>query len=220
MSNTLEPIIQQIKNLSLEQRQALNSHIEGIKTGDENDLSSIINICKSGSSHQSCPMCQSSKFKKHGLYKDWQRYKCKTCDRTFNELTGTVWHYIHDKNKFRQYFQCLAEQKTLKQCTLDLGICMQTAFYWRHKILIAFETVDLKPLKKQIQADEAFILESCKGNPLQVAKNQRSSRKRGGKAKSSGITDEHLCIFAACDSDNNTVLRHVGNGRLATRLVL
>ena len=219
MSNMLEPLIEQIKNLPLEQRSALYRHLESIKSDDDNEIDSIVNMCKSDGCHQCCPHCQSSKFKKYGPYKGRQRYKCKTCDRTFNEITGTVWHYIHDKSKFRQYFQCLAEQKTLLQCTIDLVICMQTAFYWRHKILKAFEKVDLKPLKKLIQADETFILESHKGNPIEVAKNHRKSRKRGGTAKTSGITDEHACILVASDTERNTILCHVGNGRLTKSMV-
>ena len=175
--------------MTLEQRQALYHHLESIQTDDKNDLYSAITICESDNCHKACPYCRSSKFKKNGRYKDRQRYKCKICDRTFNEFTGTVWHYIHHKDKFRSYFQCLAEQKTLLECTLSLDICMQTAFCWRHKILFAFEKADLKPLRKLIQADETFILESCKGNPKDVAENQRTARKRGGKAKNGGFSD-------------------------------
>ena len=219
MTNILDPIIQLIKNLPLEQRQALYSHLKSIQIEDENELSSIVTICESENCHQRCPNCQSSKFKKNGRYKDRQRYKCKTCDRTFNEFTGTVWHYIHDKGKFQQYFQCLAEQKTLLECTLNLNICMQTAFCWRHKILVAFEKADLKPLRKLIQADETNILESCKGNPKDVAENQRAARKRGSKAKNGGFSDDNLCILVACDEDKNAILRHVGNGRLTKSMV-
>lgn len=219
MINILEPIIQQIKNLPLEQRSALYRHLEDIKTDDNKEIDSIINIFESEGCHQRCPHCQSSKFKKHGPYKDRQRYKCKTCDRTFNEFTGTVWHYIHDKDKFRQYFQCLAEQKTLLECTISLEICMQTAFYWRHKILLAFEKVDLQLLRKHIQADETVILESCKGNPKQVAKNQRAARKRGGTSKGGGFSDDQMCILVACDENKNAILKYVGNGRLTKQQV-
>jgi len=212
MSNTLAPIIQQIKDLSLEQRNTLYRQLEQIKTIDDDELHSIISICESHSYQQKCVHCQSSKFKKHGRYKDRQRYKCKTCNRTFNELTGTAWHYIHDKDKFRQYISYLAEQKTLLECTIGLKICMQTAFCWRHKLLRAFEIADLKPLKNHIQADETSILESCKGNPVGVAKNQRAARKRGGKSKHGGFSLDQMTILAACDADKNAVLRYVGNG--------
>ena len=198
--------------MPLEDRSALYRHLENLKKDDDETANSILNICKSEGYHKQCPHCQSSKFKKYGLYKDRQRYRCHICDRTFNDFTGTVWHYIHDKDKFRQYVEYLAEQKTLLECTIGLGICMQTAFYWRHKLLSAFERVDLKLLKKLIQADETSILESCKGNPKQVAKMQRTPRKRGGKSKNGGYSNDQMCILAACDEDKNTVLRYVGNG--------
>ena len=217
--NALEPIIQQIRNLPLEQREALFDHLEKIKCQDEDELSSVINIYESDGYTSKCPHCQGSSFNKHGKYKNRQRYKCNICDRTFNEFTGTVWHYIHDHHKFRRYLECLAEQKTLFECTFLLEICMQTAFYWRHKILKAFEKVDIKPLKSKIEADETFVLESCKGNPLQVLKNQRKSRKRGGSATKSGVSKEQLCILVACDEHRNTIFKHVGNGKLTKQMV-
>ena len=219
MRNLLEPIIQQIRKLSLEQRNSLFQHLETMKIQDEEKLSSIVNICLSDKSHKNCPHCKSSFFIKYGLYKDRHRYRCKTCDRTFNDFTGTAWHYIHDFDKFQYHFQCLAEQKTLEECTMLLDICMQTAFVWRHKILKAFEKIDLNLLKKHIQADETFILQSSKGNPRQIRELQRTSRKRGGRANSSGITDDHICILVACDEDKNTILQHTGNGRLTKDMV-
>jgi len=214
MTNILEPIIQEIKNLPLEQRSALYRHLETIRFKDNIEIDSILSICESEGYHQCCPHCNSSKFKKYGGYKDRQRYKCHTCDRTFNDFTGTMWHYIHDKDKFRQYIQYMAEQKTLLECTIGLGICMQTAFYWRHKILKAFERVDLAQLKDLIQADETSILESCKGNPAGVAKQGRSARKRGGKSKNGGFSKDQMTILVACDENKNAVLRYVGNGGL------
>lgn len=210
--DVLNAIIQQVKSLSIEQRSALYRHLEKSRQLDELALDSILNICKSANYHKYCIHCQSSKFKKHGIYRGRQRYKCKTCNRTFNDLTGTAWHYIHYKDKFHRYIHLLAEQKTLEECTISLGICMQTAFCWRHKLLNAYDKAGLKPLKEEIQADETSILESCKGNPAQVQKIQRPVRKRGGKSKYGGFSSDQMTILAACDSNRNTILRYVGNG--------
>ena len=45
------------------------------------------------------------------------------------DLTGTVLHYIHDHDKFQHYFKCLAEQKSLRECEKEVGICLHTSFY-------------------------------------------------------------------------------------------
>ena len=37
-----------------------------------------------------CPRCQSESVIKHGSFREYQRYLCKDCDRTFNPKTGTI----------------------------------------------------------------------------------------------------------------------------------
>ena len=219
MKNTLEPVIELIKKLSLEQRVSLYSHLETLKDHDEDRIDSIIKICKSEGCHKCCPHCHSSQFIKYGTYKDRQRYQCKICERTFNELTGTSWHYIHDHDKFRCYFDCMAKQLSLRETAKTVGISLPTSFYWRHKILNAFEKADLKPLKGEIQVDDTFLLVSYKGDPLQELKTQRISRNRGGSAKKTGISDEQACIVAACDTEKNSILKFVGTGRLTKSMV-
>lgn len=219
LNNTLEPVIQLVEKLPLEQRALLYTYLASQKEIDESEINSIIKICESEGSHDCCPHCHSSKFIKFGGYKGRQRYQCKTCDRTFNELTGTAWHYIHDHSKFRKYFDCLASQLSLRAAAEEVGICLHTSFYWRHKILSAFEKADLKPLKGHSQADDTFVLVSYKGDKQQELKTERDSRKRGGKATKPGISSEQACIVAACDSEKNAVLKFVGTGRLTKDMV-
>ena len=42
-----------------------------------------------------CPRCRSDSVIKHGSYREYQRYLCKDCDRTFNDKTGTI--FAHAK---------------------------------------------------------------------------------------------------------------------------
>jgi len=42
-----------------------------------------------------CPVCESRLLKKNGHYKAYQRYLCKVCGRSFNDRTGTIFHYSH-----------------------------------------------------------------------------------------------------------------------------
>jgi transposase-like protein len=37
-----------------------------------------------------CPRCRSESVIKHGSYREYQRYLCNHCDRTFNDKTGTI----------------------------------------------------------------------------------------------------------------------------------
>src|SRR5437899_2260214 len=40
-----------------------------------------------------CPRCGSCRVKKNGSYRVFQRYYCKFCAGTFNDKTGTIFHY-------------------------------------------------------------------------------------------------------------------------------
>jgi transposase-like protein len=41
-----------------------------------------------------CPKCGSCMVKGHGSYRrSLKCYKCKACGRTFNDKTGTIFHY-------------------------------------------------------------------------------------------------------------------------------
>ena len=43
-----------------------------------------------------CPRCNSRRVKRYGKYKHlFQRYFCNECHHTFNDKTGTIFHYAH-----------------------------------------------------------------------------------------------------------------------------
>jgi transposase-like protein len=56
-----------------------------------------------------CPRCQSESVIKHGSYREYQRYLCKDCDRTFNDNMDTI--FAHAKiglNKLLFALPCFA----------------------------------------------------------------------------------------------------------------
>lgn len=114
-----------------------------------------------------CPHCHHNSFYRHGYYKGMQRYKCNKCRRTFIPITGTAIYYLHKKSEF---IKCLNIVKvegvlTLKIMRNRLNISNQTAFDWRHKLLMTL--VDKKILlKKEIyynQVDMNFTVKGRKG---------------------------------------------------------
>ena len=44
-----------------------------------------------------CPRCRSESVIKYGSYRAFQRYRCKDCDRTFNDKTGTI--FAHGRSR-------------------------------------------------------------------------------------------------------------------------
>lgn len=219
MLDTLSPVLEAIKSLTVEQKATLLAHLQRLETCDDLIHLNAAEIRQFDNTISACPRCLSRHIIKWGSYKNRKRFKCNNCDRTFNQLTGTVWHGLHYHDKFKQYIKYMVEGQSLRACSSQLNICLQTAFYWRHKILISFENIDNQWLKKEIQADETFILDSAKGQKDIVTQLDRKARKRGGKADSAGITTQHICIMVAVDTLGNTLLKVAGKGRLTKKMV-
>jgi len=222
MSDTLSPVIELVKKLTEEEIKSLKAHLQELELSQNiNELSAseIRKIELTDFDKICCPRCLSVKTIKWSHYRNRKRFMCKNCERTFNELTGTVWHGIHNHKKFKEFIKCMADKKTLRASASIVGICLQTSFYWRHKLCKAFLKIDKNWLKGEIQADDTFFLESSKGQKDIVTKENRKPRKRGGKASKAGVHDELVCVMAAIDNQGNTLLKVAGKGRLTKKMV-
>lgn len=96
-----------------------------------------------------CPICGCKSFIKYGHYKGIQRYKCKnnSCKKTFSLTTNSIWYYSKKSaEKWVGFLELMMEKRTLEDCSRLLKISLNTAFYWRHKVLTAL-TLDNIPEK-------------------------------------------------------------------------
>jgi len=86
-----------------------------------------------------CPHCGGEHFRIFANYKGMKRYKCYSCGRTFLPTTGTTIHYINERNKFIIYLNIIKTEGllSLHEMCSRLGICIQTAFDWRHKLILS-----------------------------------------------------------------------------------
>ena len=64
----------------------------------ENSKSVICNMILKERELLFCPKCHSTNIKKDGKYKGRQNYKCKDCNKKFNNLTDTIFHVVFKKN--------------------------------------------------------------------------------------------------------------------------
>jgi transposase-like protein len=71
-----------------------------------------------------CPHCQSANIYGHGSYKDRKRYKCRTCTKTFNDLTGTAMDGIKKIDEFEDYLVLMIESLSIRKAAKkDWGKC-------------------------------------------------------------------------------------------------
>jgi transposase-like protein len=89
-----------------------------------------------------CPHCGDKKYVKFGIDKGSHRYKCKSCNRSFTEYTGTWMAGLQRKDKIDDYLALKHQEKSLDKIKEALSINKKTAFDWPHYILSALQDTD------------------------------------------------------------------------------
>ena len=198
---TIEQIKELFQTLSIEERKHLFAELNTSDNMKQINVNNTVSI-------ENYPYCQSKLIIKHGTRNNIQKYKCKTCHKIFNSTTGTIYYHLKKKDKFEEY-KTLMEQGyiPLDKIAAKVGVSMQTAFDWRHKILVT-----LKERNPQFEGftemDDVWFLYSQKGR-----KGLKYSRKRGG-SKRKGDNNFQVKLLITVDRKKNKDLSVVRIGRL------
>jgi transposase-like protein len=148
-----------------------------------------------------CPHCDSDNIRPWGTSGGKPRYRCASCRKTFNPLTGTPLSGLHYPDRWRDQAQALINGETIATAAVRCGVDYTTAFRWRHRFLKALTLDKPASLSGIVEADETFILESFKGKRRGLP---RAPRKRGGKASKRGLSAEQIPVIVARDRDGAT----------------
>jgi transposase-like protein len=109
-----------------------------------------------------CPRCACKRCYRHGQANGLQRYRCRECGRSFNDLSGTPLARLRMREKWLDYLATLHDAKSVRCAAFEVGVHRNTAFRWRHR----FRDPDRHDLPRQlsgiVEADERFMLESQK----------------------------------------------------------
>ena len=157
-----------------------------------------------------CPRCASAHWHRHGHANDLQRFRCRDCGRTYNDLSGTPLARLRLRGKWLDYLDTVLESKPVRKAASRIGVHRNTAFRWRHRFLEWGKLDRMPQLSGIVEADEMFLLESQKG----ARKLDRPARRRGGVATRRGVSREHDCILVARDRSGNTMDAVTGRGAL------
>jgi transposase-like protein len=149
-----------------------------------------------------CPHCSSAEIGRWGRAGGKPRYRCATCHKTFNPLTGTPLSGLHFKERWQDQAQAMIVGDTVSKAAERCNIAYTTAFRWRHRFLAALNLDKPQRLSGIVEADETFILESFKGKR---GKLLRAPRKRGGKASKRGLSAEQIPVIVARDRSGATI---------------
>lgn len=148
-----------------------------------------------------CPHCGADVIRRWGAANGKPRYRCASCGKTFNALTGTPLARLRRPDRWNDQARALISGETVAKAADRCDVAYTTAFRWRHRFLAALNLDQPRRLSGIVEADETFILESFKGRRSDLP---RAARKRGGKAARRGLSAEQIPVIVARDRSGAT----------------
>ena len=169
---------QTVKQLSPNQKKQLQDML-----AKPEDISLIIKLMDAKLTKW--PHCGADELQKWRISGNRQRYRCTSCKKTCNGLTG-----MHYQDKWNTYVETMLHGTFLRQAAAECGIALSTSFNWRHKCLKLADNLTDRRLEGIVAIDETEFNWSEKGNRNLV----RDARKRGADK-----TDEKVKVVVAKD---------------------
>ena len=164
--------------------------------GSVSDLASLAVAGHNRVDRTGCPHCGSQKLQGWGRVSGLPRYRCVDCRRSFNALTGTPLARLRKKEQWAAQAQALITGESLVKVAKRCDVAVTTAFRWRHRFLSAPALDKPSQLTGIVEVDETYILESFKGKRASLP---RPAHKRGGMAKTRGLSAEQIPVLVARD---------------------
>lgn len=200
----LRLVLAQAQQLGRAQRrdliQALQAHLQASESVELIEMSAL--------QRAGCPHCQGARLVRNGTADGLQRYKCRSCGKTFNALTGTPLARLRFKSKWLEQAGALADGLTVKQAAQRLAVAPSTAFRWRHRFLRVPRQLKPQTLAGVIEIDETYVRRSFKGRKVL----ERAPRKRGGRASMAGLSREQIPVLVARDRHGTTTEQILPDG--------
>ena len=166
-----------------------------------------------------CLYCGSINVIKHGKKNDVQRFRCKDCERTFNDRTMTPLVNSHvSLEQWIDYAKCNVMGLSIRKSAKICDVSVKSSFYMRHRLLDAVRNFQgVGEVSGIVEMAETFLPESFKGNHKKSGFIMpRKSRKRGKQVKKRGISNEQVCMATAINREGNIIFEMTNKGRIKT----
>ena len=137
-----------------------------------------------------CPHCNCNSIKRYGRYKIcFQRYFCYRCRCTFNDKTGTVFHYSHiplSKWFCHIWLFCISSLigTSIRQISKSLEMQYRTSYHMTRKIMQKlFDSQKALTINGECEADELYVHAGMKGKSYhdKIMESGRLPRRRAIK---------------------------------------
>lgn len=84
-------------------------------------------------SGRACPHCAGTKVQRWGAAHGLPRYRCTSCNRTFNPLTGTSLARLRNKEKWFLFMRTVTQQNSIRKSAEICGVDNSTVLRWRQR---------------------------------------------------------------------------------------
>ena len=167
-----------------------------------------------------CPKCHGKNIKKNGKYKGRQLYKCKECNRKFNELTGTPFHHTRlVYEQIKDAYECLVNKLSIRKMSSKIKVSTKTAFVLRFKIISCLKKiVNNKMLEGTSQLDEYYLSVNLKGTKPNKMPRISKKRQKNGTGKS-GISKHTVCVTSGVDENDNMIFKVAGTSNASSEMI-
>ena len=201
-----------IESLNQEQKAELTKLLN-------QDLTSNLDLVQTSLTNDQmvhCPQCNSTDLYGHGTYKGRKRYKCKSCQSTFNDFTGTAISGIKKTQKFQEYMWLVLESISIRKAALKLEVNVKTIFDWRHKILSSLAVVNREEFSGIVECDDKQLNINNKGD----RNLDREPYKRPSDRKTKrGVSNDKISIIVAADRKGNRTMQVAKIGRVDAKSI-
>jgi len=168
-----------------------------------------------------CPHCGSHNVIGKGNYRGRKRYKCRSCGRSYNDLTKTPFSGIHDQDKLKKYLNCLLKGVSIRKAAETVHVSVHTSFLWRHRLLDGFNRLPTPKMKNVREILEMELPYSHKGQRSKLTDSLKKSKvsavfvcDRLGKLDSNSVSlterDSNL-IFSRLYEMNDNHVEYLGS---------
>jgi transposase-like protein len=117
-----------------------------------------------GTAKPPCPHCGAPRPQRWGTFSGRQRYRCTLCKRTFSDFTGTPLAYLKLVERWTGFCLCVLASRTVRDTARALGVDKDTAFRWRHRLLLGVAATDTTMLEGVVALYETWFAHSEKGS--------------------------------------------------------
>jgi transposase-like protein len=207
MRALFENILSSIPKLNHSERSRLTQALSSID--DYKKVCDLVETTQEVKPH--CPYCSHVDIVKHGIRNGLQRFRCKSCSKTFNSLTNTPLAHLRKKELWLTTLNCMRATLTVRSTAKALSVNKRTAFLWRHRFTEWMSMDTPKELGGIVEADETYYRFSMKGS----RNLPRRAHKRGGDGAKRGLSKEKVCVFTACDRSNHDFEAKAGLGSIS-----